>query len=100
MNTLNADDPRAWSKVISSHGNVLVLLVYSTFSTRRVHLSQGTQILVMHECLGPSSIKGADVLVTQGARASTTGTFTTLNRINSVPARSGFKSHCSTVGAG
>ena len=35
------------------------------------------------------NILGADVLVTQGARASATMIFTLLNQINSVPERQG-----------
>ena len=35
------------------------------------------------------NIMGADVLATQGARASATKTLTVLNRINSDPARLG-----------
>ena len=40
------------------------------------------------------NIMGADVLATQGGRASGTMILTTLNSINSVPARQGLKSTC------
>ena len=69
-------------------GNKNIYLHFMSF--RHIDMTQVVEILpqVRQECTCSTvNIMGADVLATQGTRASATMIFTMLNRINSFPAR-------------